>query len=168
MSNSNQKKNKIMLTGGGTGGSVSPLLAVVDELKKQGDYYSFVWVGTKKGPEKFMVEREGIKFITIANGKLRRYFCLQNFIDPFKIIFGFFQSIKILNKERPKIVMSAGGFVSVPAVWAAGLLRIPVLIHQLDARPGLANKLMAPFASVVTTTFEKSVNDYGNKAEWIG
>lgn len=161
------KKNKIILTGGGTAGSVTPLLAVVDELKNK-IQPEYIWIGTKNGPEKFMVEREGIKFMSILNGKLRRYFCWQNFVDPFKIIGGFIQSIIILIKEKPDLVMSAGGFVSVPIVWAAGILRIPVLIHQLDARPGLANKLMAPFAKVITTTFEKSLNDYGKKAVWIG
>lgn len=170
------KKKKILLTGGGTGGSVSPLLAIVDTIKLKPDLFadqeindiSFLWVGTKNGPEQQMVEREGVEFKSIASGKLRRYFSLKNFADFFRIMAGFFQSIKIIYKAKPDLVMSAGGFVSVPVVWAAWFLSVPVITHQQDVRPGLANKLMAPFAGVVTVTFEKSLKDYGKKAVWIG
>jgi len=180
-----QNKNKvkrILLTGGGTGGAVSPLLAIARELKKspnplyQGGY-SFLWIGTKKGPEKEMVapelsseasELSSIRFKPIYSGKLRRYFSWRNFIDPFLILIGFFQSFFIILKWRPDIVISAGSFVSVPVVWAAWVLRAPVLIHQQDARPGLANKLMAPFAKVVTAAFEESLKHYGKKAVWTG
>jgi len=168
-----QNKNiKVLLTGGGTGGSVIPLLAMVDELKKDARYemqdMSFFWLGTKKGLEKNIVEKEGIKFKPIISGKWRRYFSGWNLVDLFKIKLAFWQSFFILIKEKPDLVMSAGSFVSVPVVWAAWVLRIPVLIHQLDARPGLANKLMAPFARVITTSFEKSLKDYGKKAVWLG
>jgi len=160
---------KILLTGGGTGGSVAPLLAVVDELRVMSyKLCDFFWLGTKHGPEHEMVAREDIKFKAIFSGKLRRYFSWRNFIDPFFIIFGFFQSLFILLKWRPALVMSAGSFVSVPAVWAAWLLRVPVLIHQQDVKPGLANKLMAPFARTITVTFAKSLEDYGGKAVWTG
>lgn len=162
------KKYKILLSGGGSGGPVTPLLAVADEFKKNKEAYDFFWIGTKNGPEKQMVEREGIEFESIFSGKLRRYFSLLNFIDLFLVFLGFLQSILILLKKRPNLIMSAGGFVSVPMVWAAGILRIPVLIHQQDIRPGLANKLMAPFARVITVTFEKSLKDYGKKAIWVG
>jgi len=200
------KKNvkKILLTGGGTGGSVSPLLAVAEELKKSphslaprlprcggglprlprlprpgggpgggcgGGYqggYNFLWIGTRNGPEKKMVDEKNIKFKPIFSGKLRRYFSWRNFIDPFFILIGFFQSLAVLSVWRPDIVISAGSFVSVPVVWAAWILRVPVLIHQQDARPGLANKLMAPFAKVVTATFEQSLRHYGKKAVWTG
>ncbi|MDD5031858.1 MAG: UDP-N-acetylglucosamine--N-acetylmuramyl-(pentapeptide) pyrophosphoryl-undecaprenol N-acetylglucosamine transferase [Patescibacteria group bacterium] len=185
---------KILLTGGGTGGSVSPLLAVADELTspptplpplpnpllirrgnekgevrgEKGERYEFLWVGTKFGPEREMVEKFGIKFIDIPSGKLRRYFSLKNFLDPFKIIAGFFKSFFIILKWRPDLVMTAGSFVSVPIVWAAWILRVPVLVHQQDVRAGLANKLMAPFANVVTVTFEESLASYGKKAVWTG
>ncbi len=162
---------KILLTGGGTGGSVVPLLAVAEELCKPPSGFratGWLWLGTKKGFEKQMVENAGIKFKPIFSGKFRRYFSLRNFIDPFLIIFGFAQSFFIILKWRPDLVMSAGSFVSVPVVWAAWLLRIPVLIHQQDVRPGLANKLMAPFAKIITVTFEKSLADYGEKAVWTG
>jgi UDP-N-acetylglucosamine--N-acetylmuramyl-(pentapeptide) pyrophosphoryl-undecaprenol N-acetylglucosamine transferase len=115
-----------------------------------------------------MVENAGIEFKPIFSGKLRRYFSWRNFITPFLIVLGFVQSFFIILRWRPDLVMSAGSFTSVPAVWAAWLLRVPVLIHQQDARPGLANKLMAPFARAITVTFEKSLADYGKKAVWTG
>ncbi len=162
---------KILLTGGGTGGSVMPLLAIVDEIRNLEHEISeinFLWLGTGKGPERQMVEKENIKFKNIANGKLRRYFSLWNFIDLFLIITGFWQAFFIMLKWRPDLVISAGSFVSVPAVWAAWILRIPVLIHQQDVRSGLANRLMLPFAKIITVTFAKSLKDYGQKAVWIG
>ena len=155
---------KIILTGGGTGGSVTPLLALADKFDKN----NLLWIGTENGLEKNMIESEGIRFISIKSGKLRRYFDWKNFSDLFLIIFGFFQSFTILLKIKPGLVMTAGSFVSVPVVWAAWILRIPVLIHQQDVRPGLANKLMAPFARIITVTFEKSLGDYGKKAVWTG
>ncbi len=167
--NKNSKRQIIFLSGGGTGGSVSPLLAIKRELEDRGDQYDFVWIGTRKGMEKEMVSKQkNIFFKPIISGKLRRYFSWRNFLDPILVLVSFFQSFFILLKERPALVLSAGSFVSVPLVWAAWFLRIPVLIHQQDVRPGLANKLMSPFASRVTVTFEKSLNDYGKKAEWVG
>ncbi|MFH1522262.1 MAG: undecaprenyldiphospho-muramoylpentapeptide beta-N-acetylglucosaminyltransferase [Patescibacteria group bacterium] len=171
------KVKKILLTGGGTGGSVSPLLAIVDEIQNaktlsvKGDtecQYDFLWLGTKDGPEREMVKKVGIEFKTIAGGKLRRYFSWKNFIDVFKVKIGFFQAIFIILKWKPGLVMSAGSFISVPVIWAAWLLRVKVLIHQQDARPGLANKLMAPFADKITVTFKDSLMHYGKKATWIG
>lgn len=161
------KKNKIILTGGGTGGSVSPILAVYNKLKEK-EEYDFLFIGTKDGIEKEMAKKVDIKYKNIISGKLRRYFDWKNFIDPFKIIGAFFQSINLIIKERPKLIFSAGSFVSVPLVWAGWLMRVPVLIHQMDIRPGLANKLMAPFATKITVTFEKSLKDYGKKAIWTG
>lgn len=160
-------KKKILFTGGGTGGSVTPLLSISDKLRTK-DLYDFFWIGTPDGIEKQMVLNEGIEYHAICNGRLRRYFSLRNFIDPFRIIAGFFQSIMILYRIKPDLVASAGGFVSVPVAWAAKLLRIPVLIHQQDVRPGLANQLMAPCAETVTVVFEKSLADYGKKAICVG
>lgn len=160
-------KYKLLLSGGGTGGSVSALLAIYDVLKNEKNF-EFIWIGTKNGIEKKMIADEGLPYIAIASGKLRRYFSWQNFSDIFLIIWAFFQSLFILIKQRPNLFISAGGFVSVPTAWAAWCLRIPVLIHQQDVRPGLANKLMAPFAKIITVTFESSLKDYGKKAIWAG
>lgn len=156
----------IILTGGGSGGPVTPLLALVPQLKEQG--FSIAWIGTKQGIEKGIVTGKGIAYHGIAAGKLRRYFSLENIIDPFRILIGFFQALGLLSRLQPKLVMTAGGFVSVPVVWAAWALRIKVIVHQQDIRPGLANRLMAPFADVITVTFEKSLKDFGSKAVWTG
>lgn len=171
LSPNNKKVKKILLTGGGTGGSVAPLLAIADNLNPQRDEaggVSFLWIGTKNGVEREMVEKEKIKFMAIAAGKLRRYFSWQNFVDLFLILIGFFQSLFLISKWKPNIIITAGSFVSVPVVWAGWILRVPILVHQQDVQPGLANKLMAPFARVITVAFEKSLIDYGEKAIWTG
>lgn len=167
LSQNNKKVKKILLTGGGTGGSVAPLLAIAEKLREKGDI-DFFWIGTRDGVEKEMVEGENIKFIPIAAGKLRRYFSWQNFVDLFLILIGFFQSLSLISKWKPNMIITAGSFVSVSVVWAGWILRVPILVHQQDVQPGLANKLMAPFARVITVAFEKSLIDYGEKAIWTG
>ncbi len=168
---SNREK-KIVFTGGGTGGSVAPLLAIAEELaqtaEKQNFSFKFFWLGTKNGPEKEMVKELNMEFKPILAGKWRRYFSWRNFSDLAVIALAFCQSLLIIKRWRPDLVLSAGSFVSVPVVWAAWLCRVPVLIHQQDVRPGLANKLMAPAAKVVTVTFQKSLKDFGAKAIWTG
>lgn len=160
------KSKKIILTGGGTGGSVTPLLALVPRFQAEG--LDVLWIGTRTGVEKKIVSDAKLPFYAIASGKFRRYFSIKNFTDPILIIIGFFQSLFLLLKLRADVVMSAGGFVSVPVVWAAWCLRIPITIHQQDIRPGLANRLMSVCASVITVTFEKSLQDYKQKAVWVG
>lgn len=160
------KKKKIFLTGGGTGGSVTPLLALAEELGS--GEYDFLWLGTKSGPEREMVGRAGIEFKSIQAGKWRRYWSLKNFIDPFLVLVGLIRSLFIILSWRPDLIISAGSFVSVPVAFAGRLCRVPIIIHQQDARPGLANKLAAPLAKVVTVTFKKSLADYGPKAVWTG
>ncbi len=159
-------KKKIILTGGGTGGSVTPLLALVPDFQAEG--WEVEWIGTHTGIEKNIVSQAQLPYYSISSGKLRRYFSWQNLVDIFHIKIGFFQSLKLLLTLKPDAVMSAGGYVSVPVVWAAWCLRIPVAIHQQDIRPGLANKLMSPCASLITVTFEKSLQDYSSKAIWTG
>jgi UDP-N-acetylglucosamine--N-acetylmuramyl-(pentapeptide) pyrophosphoryl-undecaprenol N-acetylglucosamine transferase len=169
MNQSENNKQRIVLSGGGTGGSVTPLLAIAESLmEKFPERFEFHWVGTATGIERRMTDSYSFTYHAIAAGKLRRYFSGQNFIDIINIIAGFFQSLNILIKLKPSLVISAGGFVTVPLAWAAKLLDIQVLIHQQDIRPGLANKLMAPCATTITTAFEKSLLDYGEKARWIG
>ncbi|MFH0814628.1 MAG: UDP-N-acetylglucosamine--N-acetylmuramyl-(pentapeptide) pyrophosphoryl-undecaprenol N-acetylglucosamine transferase [Candidatus Falkowbacteria bacterium] len=145
---------KILFAGGGTMGSVSPLLAVSEKLKKEFPDCEMLWLGTKHGPEKMVVEKIGIIFRPICSGKLRRYFSLLNFVDPFKIFVGFCQSIGAIIKFKPDIILTAGSFVAVPVVWAGWLLRKKIIAHQQDILVGLANKLIFPAAARVTVSFE--------------
>jgi len=155
---------RILYTGGGTMGSVSPLIAIQQQLKSEA-----LWIGTKNGVEKEIVEKQGIKFKSITAGKLRRYFDLQNITDVFKIIIGFFQALFIILKFQPDVIMSAGSFVSVPVVWAAWFNNVPCIIHQQDVQAGLANKLMTPVVARVTVALEKSLGDYSSsKAALVG
>lgn len=157
------KSIKLMLTGGGTGGSVTPLLAVAQKFKNQFPKTEFIWLGTIDGPEADLVKKERIEFRAVYSGKWRRYFSIKNILDIFLIIIGFFESLVIIFHEKPDIILSAGSFVSVPVVWAGWILGVPSLIHQQDVVPGLANKLMAPFSRRVTLTFEESEKSFNKK-----
>lgn len=160
---------RILLTGGGTFGSVTPLFAIIEELKKDGEVHQFFWIGTLDGQEKSFIEKQGIEFKGISSGKLRRYFSLKNITDIVRIKLGVFESLFLINKFKPDIILSAGSFVSVPAVIAGWILRKPILIHQLDVRPGLANKLMAFFATKITVGFSRSAAAYSKKkVVWTG
>ncbi len=160
---------KIILSGGGTLGPVTTLLAVANACKIRNFHCEFLWIGTKSGPEKRVVESAGIKFMPIRSGKFRRYFSFVNLFDIFRIILAFFESISILKKEAPDLLISAGGFVSVPLHWAAWFLGIPTWVHQQDVLPGLANKLMARTALKITVALEDSIKYFDeNKTEWIG
>ena len=151
---------KILFVGGGSGGPVSPLLAVAGAIKKENPHAKFLLVGSKQGPEKQMAENAGIPFKAIAAGKLRRYFSWQNFIAPFFTITGFFEAVRILKEFRPSCVFAAGSFVQVPVVYAAWFLKIPVVLHQQDVVPSLANKLCQFCAKKITVTFETSLSSF--------
>ncbi|MBI5530902.1 MAG: glycosyltransferase [Candidatus Doudnabacteria bacterium] len=153
---------RILLVGGGSGGPVSPLLAVAEKIKLTHSQAKFLLVGTKTGPEKGMAENYRIPFLAIHSGKLRRYFSWQNFLSPVFIIAGFFQSIKIIKDFKPDCVFGAGSFVQVPMVWAAWFLRVPVVIHQQDVFPSLANKLCQLAASKITVTFSSSLSAFAS------
>lgn len=144
----------IVFTGGGTAGHVTPNLALFPELQKAG--YSLAYIGQDNSIEKTLVENESIAFYAIKAGKLRRYFDVQNFTDLFKILIGFVQALIHLIRLRPKLVFSKGGFVSSPVVWAAWLCRIPIIIHESDISPGLANKLALPFATKICYSFPET------------
>ncbi|MEA2065325.1 MAG: undecaprenyldiphospho-muramoylpentapeptide beta-N-acetylglucosaminyltransferase [Patescibacteria group bacterium] len=160
---------KILLTGGGTMGSATPLLAMIDYWRDKNKKNEYLWIGTKNGIEKIAVKKENIKFNAIASGKLRRYFSWQNFIDPIFILIGFFQSFFIIREFKPDAILSAGSFVSVPVIFAGWLLKIPILIHQMDIRPTLSNKITAMFAAKITVGFKKSLKDYPTrKTVWTG
>lgn len=160
---------KIILSGGGTLGPVVPLLAVYDAYKEAHPEAEFIWVGTRKGPEREMIERRGIKYRAIFTAKWRRYFSLKNIHDLIKFIFIFFHSLFFLIKEKPDLLISAGGFVSVPVHFAGKVLGIPSWIHQQDVRPGLANRLMSHVATKVTVALNESLQYFPiSKSEWIG
>ncbi|WP_432405995.1 undecaprenyldiphospho-muramoylpentapeptide beta-N-acetylglucosaminyltransferase [Wukongibacter sp. M2B1] len=145
---------RIVLTGGGTAGHVTPNIALIPRLKDLG--YDIHYIGTETGIERKLIEREGIPYHIVKAGKLRRYFDMKNFTDTFKITQGFMQSLAIMNKLKPNIVFSKGGFVSSPVVWAAWMNRIPIVIHESDMTPGLANKIALPFAKSICYTFPET------------
>ncbi len=151
---------KILLTGGGTGGTVSPLLAIAQHILKTHPKAEFLLVGTKNGPEKMMAKNAGINFIAITSGKWRRYFSWKNFAAPFQTLAGFSQSFKVLRSFRPDCVFGTGSFIQVPVVWAAWFLKIPAVLHQQDLAPSLANKLCELCASKITVTFPESAKNF--------
>lgn len=148
-------KYKIIMTGGGTAGHVTPNLALVPRLEKEG--FEIKYIGSKNGIEKGIIEKNNIPYYGISSGKLRRYFDVKNFTDPFKVIKGIFEAKKILKKEKPDVIFSKGGFVTVPVVIAAHMKKIPVVSHESDMTPGLANKLASPFCSKLCVTFRESL-----------
>lgn len=143
------------MTGGGSAGHVTPNLALIPKLVQSG--YSVEYIGTSEGIERKIIESEKIKYHIISSGKLRRYFDFKNFSDPFKVIQGIFQAKKIIKKVNPDVVFSKGGFVSVPVVIGAYLNKVPVITHESDITPGLANKLAAPFCTKICVTFPESL-----------
>lgn len=157
---------KIIMTGGGTAGHVNPNLALMPKLKQLS--YEIKYIGSREGIEKEIIEKVKIPYFPIASGKLRRYFDLKNISDPFKVGAGFFQSLAILRREKPDIVFSKGGFVSVPVVAAARFLKIPVLAHESDLTPGLANRLASRFVDKLLVTFPDTVAKIGEKAMLVG
>ena len=156
---------KIVLTGGGTAGHVTPNIALMPALKEAG--YEITYIGSKKGMEKGLIEATGTKYYGISSGKLRRYFDWKNFSDPFRVMNGFFEAKRILRKIKPDVIFSKGGFVSVPVVLAAKALHIPAVIHESDMTPGLANRIALRGATTVCCNFPETVEKIqGNRAIW--
>lgn len=146
---------KIVLTGGGTAGHVTPNIALLPSLTKLD--YEIYYIGSYSGMEKQLIEEQNIPYYGISSGKLRRYFDVKNFSDPFKVVKGFTQAVSLLRKLKPNIVFSKGGFVSVPVVLAARFLHIPTIIHESDFTPGLANKIAIPAATKVCCNFPETL-----------
>lgn len=146
---------RIVLTGGGTAGHVTPNIALLPTLKKLD--YDIHYIGSYEGIEKKLIEDFDIPYYGISTGKLRRYFDVKNFSDPFRVIKGFSEAKKILKEIKPDIVFSKGGFVSVPVVRAAASLKIPCIIHESDMTPGLANKLCIPVAEKICCNFPETL-----------
>lgn len=147
---------RIILTGGGTAGHVTPNIALIPHLRELG--YDIQYIGSYEGIERKLIEELDIPYHGIASGKLRRYFDLKNFSDPFRVIKGFFQAKKLMRELHPDIVFSKGGFVSVPVVQAAKSYHVPVIIHESDMTPGLANKLAIPAASKICCNFPETIS----------
>jgi UDP-N-acetylglucosamine--N-acetylmuramyl-(pentapeptide) pyrophosphoryl-undecaprenol N-acetylglucosamine transferase len=145
---------RILFTGGGSAGHVTPNIGLIERCQKEG--WEVFYVGSENGIEKTIVQPTGVPFYSVASGKLRRYFSWQNFTDPFRILLGFIQSLLICWRLKPLIIFSKGGFVSVPVVVAGWLNRIPVISHESDITPGLANRLCVPFSTRVCVTFPQT------------
>lgn len=146
---------KIVLTGGGTAGHVTPNIALLPALREAG--YEIAYVGSENGIEKELMRDCGIPYVGVPTGKLRRYFDLKNFTDPFRVLKGYAKARQFLKSYRPDVVFSKGGFVSVPVVRAAAGLKIPCVIHESDMTPGLANKLCFGAAAKVCCNFPETV-----------
>ena len=158
---------RIVFTGGGTGGHVVPNLAVINELTKSKQEIEILYIGSKNGVSESLVSKCGINFKGIHCGKLRRYFSLQNLLDIFKVPIGIAEAYKCLKTFKPDIVFSKGGYVSFPVVLAAAKLNIPVILHESDVVPGLANKIMAKFSKKICVSFEETKKYFHDHADKI-
>lgn len=146
---------RILLTGGGTAGHVTPNIALLPRLRELG--YEISYMGSYDGIEKKLIEELQIPYYGISSGKLRRYFDPKNFTDPFKVIKGYGEACRIIKKLSPDVLFSKGGFVSVPVVLAAKRYHVPAIIHESDMTPGLANKLCIPSAKKVCCNFPETI-----------
>ena len=146
---------KIIMTGGGTAGHVTPNIALMPALKEAG--YDIEYIGSVNGMEKDLIQATGVPYHGISSGKLRRYFDWKNFSDPFRVIKGYGQAISLMKKIKPDVVFSKGGFVSVPVVLAAKHCHIPAIIHESDITPGLANRIAIKGAKKVCCNFPETM-----------
>lgn len=149
---------KVLFTGGGSAGHVTPNLALMESM--QAKDWEVMYVGSKTGIEKEIVGRTKVPYFAISTGKLRRYFSWANFVDPLRILLGFVQALGLCFKHKPHLVFSKGGFVSVPVVLAAWILRIPVIAHESDVTPGLATRICLPFCKYLCVNFEQTLNNH--------
>lgn len=147
---------RIILTGGGTAGHVTPNIALIPRLRELG--YDIQYIGSYNGIEKELIEPFGIPYHGISSGKLRRYFSLQNFTDPFRVVKGFGEAHSIIKDLKPDAIFSKGGFVSVPVVLAGKRMKVPTIIHESDMTPGLANKIALPSATKVCCNFPETID----------
>ncbi len=154
---------KVMLTGGGTLGPVTPLLAIAEVWRREDIRAEFVWIGTPGGPERSVVEAAGIPFHPLFVPKLDRYAPGKWVFIPFRLLWSMKMALHLIQRERPDVVVTAGGYVSVPLLWAAKLYGIPTWVHQQDVRAGLANKLMAPFATKISVAWTRSLHAFDEK-----
>lgn len=142
------------MTGGGTAGHISPALALIATLRELEPDAQFQYIGSRTGMERKQVEAAGVPFVAVSTGKLRRYFSLQNLADWFRVPLGVVQSLAAIRHFAPDVVLATGGYVAVPPVVAAGLLKIPVLIHEQTTQIGLANRICARFANRIALSWD--------------
>ena len=145
---------RIVLTGGGTAGHVTPNIALLPGLKERG--YDISYIGSYEGIEKELIEKEGIPYYGISSGKLRRYIDLKNLSDPFRVVKGLNEAGRLLRQLKPDVIFSKGGFVAVPVILAAGRKHIPIIAHESDMTPGLANKICIPYATKICCNFPET------------
>lgn len=150
---------RILVTGGGTQGHISPALAVIEAIRQGTPNAQFLYIGGVRGLEKEIVTNAGVPFVGIQTGKLRRYFSVENFIDQLRLPIGFLQSLRAIRKFCPHVVLSTGGYVAVPPVLAARVLRIPILIHEQTVQIGLANGITSRFATRIALSFESALSE---------
>lgn len=160
------ERRKIALVGGGTAGHITPNIALMGELKNRG--YEIIYIGSSGGMEEEIMERHKVPFFGVTTDKLRRYFDLKNLKMPFNVVKGINEAKNILKNEKVDIIFSKGGYVAVPIVIAAGSLKIPVISHEADITPGLANKIAAPYSKVICCNFEEAVKKFGDKGFHTG
>lgn len=158
-----KKNRKIVFTGGGTAGHVTPNLAIYELLKEEG--WEASYIGSKNGIEHSMISAIGLPYYAVHSGKLRRYFSWKNFIDPFKVLVGVIQSYCILRKIKPCVIFSKGGFVALPVVIGAYLNRVPIIAHESDLTPGLANRLCFPFVDKICVTFSEAKKHFKQQSK---
>lgn len=153
--------NKILFAGGGSSGHVNPNLALIDDLIKAG--WEIYYIGSKAGIENSLIEKDKVKFFQIRTGKLRRYFDLKNFIDPFNVLIGIFQAILIIREIKPNVIFSTGGYVSLPTIIGAYINKVPSIVYEPDIEPGIVNKFSFKFANNICTTFSETSKGFPKK-----
>ena len=144
---------RVLLAGGGSGGSAAPVIAVGEAIARRWPDTECLYVGTTSGPERALVEAAGLPFAAVRTGRLRRYATWRNLTDPALVLMGVGQAAVIARRFRPDVAFAAGGFAAVPPLMAARLLGVPIAVHQQDVLPGLANRMLAPFAAQLTVAF---------------
>lgn len=157
------KKINIIFTGGGSSGHVTPSLSLITALKNKA--VGIFYVGSKKGIEHTLIKPLKIPYYAITTGKLHRYWTWKNLLSPFQLLIGIVQSFLICRKIKPDVIFSKGGFVAFPVVIGAKLNGIPVVIHESDLTPGLANRLSFPFAKLICITFPDTIKYFKNTSK---
>lgn len=157
---------KVVLTGGGTAGHVMGNLAILPGLRTRG--YELLYIGSHNGIERDLIQKEGIPYHPISSGKLRRYKSLKNLTDIFRVAKGLTDALRILKREKPDLIFSKGGYVTVPVAMAAAALKIPFIGHESDLTPGLANRIAARYATKMLVTFPETRDSFGEKGVVVG